>query len=163
MTITIFIKNFGGFFSEDDKNVKSDNELSKLYQEENDENSSSPSSPKKRRRSSGDSEEDLPKSPVKKFRKLYMSPSKVQFFDSLKDADQEVCDQSPSKVQDQSEQVSESPPECLKPSPKRNRFAVLSEEKREKFSINTSKSIVRSRCSFYMCNSIHSEITLSRV
>lgn len=131
--------------AEDDKNVKSDNELSKLYQEENDENSSSPSSPKKRRRSSGDSEGELPKSPVKKFRKLYMSPSKVQFFDSLKDADQEVCDQSPSKVQDQSEQVSESPPECLKPSPKRNRFAVLSEEKREKFSINTSKSIVRSR------------------
>lgn len=146
------INNFWCYFPEDDKNDKSDNELTKIYQEENDENSSSPSSPKKRRRSSTDSDEDLPKSPVKKFRKLYMSPSKVQFFDSLKDADQEVCDQSPSKVQDQSEQVSESPPVCLKPSPKCNRFAVLSEEKREKFSINASKSIVRSRYSVYMCN-----------
>lgn len=93
MIIRIFINNLGGFFLEDDKNVKFDNELFKFYQEENDENSFFLLLFKKRRRFSGDSEEDFLKSFVKKFRKLYMSFSKVQFFDFLKDVDQEVCDQ----------------------------------------------------------------------
>lgn len=93
MIIRIFINNLGGFFLEDDKNVKFDNELFKFYQEENDENSFFSLLFKKRRRFSGDSEEDFLKSFVKKFRKLYMSFSKVQFFDFLKDVDQEVCDQ----------------------------------------------------------------------
>lgn len=31
MLIRIFINNFGGFFLEDDKNVKFDNELFKFY------------------------------------------------------------------------------------------------------------------------------------
>lgn len=134
---------FLAFLSEDDKNVKSDTELTRMYKEENDENSSTLLSPRKRRRSSSDSEDELPKSPVKKFRKLYMSPNKAQFLDSLKDADQEVSHQSPSKGGE--EPTPESPPEAPRPSPKRNRFAVLSEEKREKFNINASKTIVKSR------------------
>ncbi|XP_062595547.1 exonuclease 1-like isoform X2 [Saccostrea cucullata] len=128
----------------DDKNVKSDRELTSMYQEENEENSPSPPSHKKRRRASSDSEEELPKSPVKKFRKLYMSPNKVQFFDSLKDADQDACEISPSKVESNEERIPSSPQPCPKPSPVRNRFAVHT-EKKEKFNINASKDIVKSR------------------
>lgn len=72
-----------------------------------------------------------------------MSPNKAQFLDSLKDADQEVSDQSPSKGGEGP--APGSSPEAPRPSPKRNRFAVLSEEKREKFNINASKTIVKSR------------------
>ncbi|XP_061173371.1 exonuclease 1-like [Saccostrea echinata] len=129
---------------EDDKNVKSDKELANMYLEENEENSPSPPFHKKRRRTSSDSEEELPKSPVKKFRKLYMSPNKVQFFDSLKDADQDACEISPSKAQISERKVPSSPQQCPKPSPIRNRFAVNS-EKKEKFNINASKDIVKSR------------------
>jgi hypothetical protein len=131
--------------SEDDKNIKSDTELTSLYLDGNDENSPSLTSPRKRHRSSSGSDSELPKSPVKKFRKLYMSPNKVQFIDSLKDADQDTCKHSPIKSETREEQDPVSPGEDPKPSPKRNRFAVQMEEKKEKFDINASKNVVKSR------------------